>query len=151
MAGLLAVATLREAHALDPCQAITQYGHAIWTTRNGLPQNSVRSITQTADGFLWLATMAGLVRFDGAQFTVYNRANSPTLPDEHITAMTAGPENTLWLGTSTGVVHYSGGRFEALAKRERCRIPPFALCCWIQRERCGSVPIAGSPSFRKIN
>ncbi len=115
MAGLLAVASLREAHALDPRQAITQYGHAIWTTPNGLPQNSVRSITQTADGFLWLATMAGLVRFDGAQFTVYNRANSPTLPDEHITAMTAGPGNTLWLGTSTGVVHYSAGRFEALA------------------------------------
>ena len=38
MAGLLAVASLREAHALDSRQAITQYGHTIWTTRNGLPQ-----------------------------------------------------------------------------------------------------------------
>jgi ligand-binding sensor domain-containing protein len=67
----------------------------------------VRAIAQTTEGFLWLATMAGLVRFDGAQFTVYNLANSPGLPDEHITVLTAaGQGSTLWLGTSSGVVHY---------------------------------------------
>jgi signal transduction histidine kinase/ligand-binding sensor domain-containing protein/DNA-binding response OmpR family regulator len=115
IAGLLVMASLKEARALDPRQAITQYAHTVWTTQNGLPQNSVRAIAQTTDGFLWLATMAGLVRFDGAQFTVFNLANSPGLADEHITALTAGPGNTLWLGTSTGVVHYANGQFQALA------------------------------------
>ena len=115
IACLLAVVSLKEARALDPRQAITQYGHAVWTTENGLPQNSVRAIAQTADGFLWLATMAGLARFDGAQFRVFNLANSPALGDEHITAMTAGRDSTLWLGTSSGIVHYSNGQFQTLA------------------------------------
>lgn len=115
IAGLLLAASLKEARALDPRQAITQYAHTIWTTQNGLPQNSIRAIAQTTDGFLWLGTMAGLVRFDGAQFTVFNVANSPGLTDEHITALTAGAGNTLWLGTSTGVVHYGNGQFQALA------------------------------------
>jgi signal transduction histidine kinase/CheY-like chemotaxis protein/ligand-binding sensor domain-containing protein len=106
--------SLKEARALDPRQAITQYAHTIWTTQNGLPQNSVRAIAQTTDGFLWLATMAGLVRFDGAQFTVLDLTNSPALGDEHITALTAGPGSTLWLGTSSGVVHYSNGKFQKL-------------------------------------
>lgn len=78
-------------------------GHTIWTTENGLPQNSIRAIAQTAHGFLWLATMAGLVRFDGAQFRVFNLANSPAPGDEHITALAAGPGSTLWLGTSLAV------------------------------------------------
>jgi ligand-binding sensor domain-containing protein len=122
VAGLLLMASLKEARALDPRQAITQYAHTIWTTQNGLPQNSVRAIAQTADGFLWLATMAGLVRFDGAQFTVFNLANSPGLTDEHITALTAGPGNTLWLGTSSGVIHYGDGKFQALANAGPSRI-----------------------------
>jgi signal transduction histidine kinase/ligand-binding sensor domain-containing protein/DNA-binding response OmpR family regulator len=115
IAGLLVLASLKEGRALDPRQAITQYGHTIWTTENGLPQNSIRAIAQTADGFLWLATMAGLVRFDGAQFRVFNLANSPALGDEHISALAAGPGSTLWLGTSSGVVYYASGRFQRLA------------------------------------
>jgi ligand-binding sensor domain-containing protein len=50
-----------------------------WTTENGLPQNSVLSIQQTPDGYLWLTTFDGLVRFDGVRFTVFNKANSPGL------------------------------------------------------------------------
>ena len=42
--------------ALDPKLAITQYGHDVWTTAEGLPQDSVRAITQTSDGYLWVAT-----------------------------------------------------------------------------------------------
>jgi signal transduction histidine kinase/CheY-like chemotaxis protein/ligand-binding sensor domain-containing protein len=136
------MASLKEARALDPRQAITQYAHTIWTTQNGLPQNSVRAIAQTTDGFLWLATMAGLVRFDGAQFTVFNLANSPGITDEHITALTAGLGNTLWLGTSTGVVHYGNGQFQALANTAalphptvRALLVDAAGTLWIGTER----------------
>lgn len=57
--------------------ATAQYRFDHWTADNGLPQNSVRDIAQTRDGYLWLTTFDGLVRFDGARFTVFNKSNSP--------------------------------------------------------------------------
>ena len=64
-AKLLAIALLSvPAWGLDPQLAITQFGHDVWTTSNGLPSDSIRSIAQTADGYLWFATSNGLARFD---------------------------------------------------------------------------------------
>src|SRR5271166_5649819 len=50
--------------------------HETWRIEDGLPQNSVSAIAQTRDGYLWLATFDGLVRFDGSRFTVFNPANT---------------------------------------------------------------------------
>ena len=47
-----------------------------WTTANGLPQNTINSVVQTPDGYLWLATFDGLARFDGVRFTIFDRGNS---------------------------------------------------------------------------
>jgi ligand-binding sensor domain-containing protein len=91
-AGLLALLILISAPALalDPRKAITQYGQDSWTTRNGLPQDSVRAIAQTADGDLWLGTQAGLARFDGVRFTTYDSRNTPALSaDDHILTLLA--------------------------------------------------------------
>jgi ligand-binding sensor domain-containing protein len=57
--------------------ALAQYRFDSWTADQGLPQNIIRAIHQTADGYLWLATLDGLVRFDGVRFTVFNKGNSP--------------------------------------------------------------------------
>ena len=79
-AGLLVTAVLSvPAWGLDPKLSITQFGHDVWTTSNGLPQDSVRAIAQTADGYLWFATTDGLARFDGINFTVFNGSNTPAL------------------------------------------------------------------------
>ena len=59
--------------------ALAQYRFDSWTTDNGLPQNGVRTITQTPDGYLWLTTFDGLVRFDGVKFTVFDKNNSRAL------------------------------------------------------------------------
>src|SRR5712691_4548965 len=59
--------------------ASAPYHFDVWTTDNGLPQNSVSSILQTRDGFLWLATNDGLVRYDGVHFSVFNAGNTPGL------------------------------------------------------------------------
>ena len=59
--------------ALDPRKALTQYSKTVWTQQHGLPQDTIRAITQTADGYLWLATDDGLARFDGYEFIVFNR------------------------------------------------------------------------------
>src|SRR5580698_7812069 len=57
--------------ALDPHQSLRHYGYQSWQTENGLPQNTVHAVLQTRDGYVWLATEAGLVRFDSVRFTVF--------------------------------------------------------------------------------
>ena len=102
----------RVAWGLDPRLAITQYGHGVWTTAAGLPQDSVRGIAQTTDGYLWIATMGGLARFDGVSFTVFNSGNTPVLGRDEITAVTADPAGGLWIGTGgAGVLRYFNGGF----------------------------------------
>jgi signal transduction histidine kinase/ligand-binding sensor domain-containing protein/CheY-like chemotaxis protein len=104
------------AWGLDPKVAITQYGHEVWTTANGLPHNSVRAIAQTPDGYLWVATSNGLARFDGVGFTVFTAANAPGLLDDRLTAMAAGGDGVLWIGTSgEGVIRYHDGKFKQVA------------------------------------
>jgi len=55
--------------------AVTQLGHDVWTSAEGLPQDSIRAAAQTADGYLWFATTNGLVRFDGVSFTVFDSSH----------------------------------------------------------------------------
>ena len=73
LALLLPLVPAGQAFALPPDRAITQLRHEFWQTKDGLPQNSVDSMVQTADGYLWLGTQEGLARFDGVRFTVFDR------------------------------------------------------------------------------
>ena len=84
-----------------------------WTTVEGLPQNGVKSIAQTPDGYIWLATRDGLARFDGVRFRVFNRANTPQLPTNRLTAVFADQAGRLWIypeSTNT-ILLYERGRF----------------------------------------
>src|SRR5262250_1730658 len=92
--------------------AIAQYHVDSWTTDNGLPQNVIRDACQTPDGYLWLATMDGLVRFDGVRFVVFNRGNTPGILGNRITSLYCTSGGQCWAGTeSTGVTRYRQGRF----------------------------------------
>jgi ligand-binding sensor domain-containing protein len=75
-----------------------------WTVDNGLPQNRVSAFAQTPDGYLWLGTWFGLVRFDGLRFTIFNRYNTPALINDVITALVTAPDGALWIGTHDGLV-----------------------------------------------
>src|SRR5438128_11063413 len=72
------------AFALDPRRAITQYGHDVWQSDNGLPQNTVQAILQTSDGYIWLGTQEGLVRFDGVRFTIFDNGNTEAIKSNFI-------------------------------------------------------------------
>lgn len=88
-----------------------------WTTENGLPQNSVTSIAQTADGYLWLGTFGGLARFDGVRFTIFNSANTPALPNSRITALHLGRDGSLWIGAENGAItRLQQGRFSLFTR-----------------------------------
>jgi signal transduction histidine kinase/ligand-binding sensor domain-containing protein len=78
------------------------YLQTVWTTEDGLPQNSVTAIVQSRDGYLWLSTFGGLARFDGVRFTIFNSANTPGLKSNRITALFEDRRGILWLGTETG-------------------------------------------------
>nr|WP_243713522.1 ligand-binding sensor domain-containing diguanylate cyclase [Luteimonas terrae] len=74
-----------------------------WTSREGLPHNSVRDLAQTPDGYLWLATWEGLVRYDGLEFVVYDRSTAdPALPDNGVGSLYVDPTGALWLSDSRG-------------------------------------------------
>jgi len=73
----------------------------VWGTDDQLPQSSVIAITQTHDGYLWLGTLNGLVRFDGNSFTPFNVNNTPGLPDNRIVFLFEDSRQTLWVGTET--------------------------------------------------
>jgi ligand-binding sensor domain-containing protein len=90
------------------------YRIEVWQVESGLPQSSVTSIVQTRDGYLWLGTFGGLVRFDGVQFKVFNPNNAPGLPSSRILRLFEDRQGTLWIATEEGhVVRYANGRFES--------------------------------------
>jgi signal transduction histidine kinase/ligand-binding sensor domain-containing protein len=86
-----------------------------WQTDQGLPQNSVISMTQSHDGYLWLATFNGLVRFDGVRFTVFDSHNTPALDSSRIVRVWEDNAQCLWVGTeSGGLIRRENGVFNRL-------------------------------------
>ena len=127
----IAVASLWQAEplALDPTKALTQFAHSAWQMEEGLPQNSIRAIAQTPDGYLWLATQAGLVRFDGVRFTVFNTANTPALTTSNVLTLLAARDGSLWIGTYGGLTRLKDGTFTTYTTREGlAHDVVFALC-----------------------
>lgn len=109
---ILGLALAASAFALDPQKAMTQYIHEAWQIQDGLPQNSVQALLQTSDGYLWLGTQEGLVRFDGARFVVFNKQNTEELPNHDVIALLQDHSGVLWIGTlGGGLVKFQDGKF----------------------------------------
>lgn len=89
-----------------------QYRIDRWTADDGLPQNSVYGIVQTDDGYLWMATLDGLARFDGVRFTVFNKSNSPGIVNNRFISLFKDIRGDLWAGTEArGIIRYHNGSF----------------------------------------
>jgi len=86
----------------DATEALRVYAHDVWQVENGLPQDAVQAITQTKDGYLWLGTEQGVVRFDGVRFTVFNRKNTPALKNSYTRTLYADSDGALWIGMASG-------------------------------------------------
>jgi len=119
VAVLVGLACARAALALDPHRPLTQYGHDVWRMAEGLPQNAVLSVVQSRDGYLWLGTTSGLVRFDGVRFTVFDKANTEALGHNQISALFEDRDGTLWIGTfGGGLTKLQDGRFTTYTTRD---------------------------------
>jgi len=84
--------------------AFAQHQFESWTIENGLPQNSVNDIVQTRDGYLWLATFGGLVRFDGIRFVIFDRS-TPGIESQRVRALYQDRSGVLWAGTRRRHAH----------------------------------------------
>ncbi len=104
--------------ALDPGKPLTSYQRQNWQTESGLPQNTVHAILQTHDGYLWLATEGGLVRFDGLKFTTYDSQNTPALHSNNIRALLEDQQHALWIGTADGLTEFAAGRTAVFTREQ---------------------------------
>jgi len=113
--------------ALDPQRELDQYSVEHFATENGLPQSSVLAMVQTRDGYLWLGTYEGLARFDGLNFTVFNKGNTPEMESNGVKALAEDPQGGLWVGTTAGLLRYYQGRFVRFGSREG--LPDLFVMC----------------------
>jgi PAS domain S-box-containing protein len=106
---------LSAAHALDPHRKISQYVWEKWSAANGLPGGAVHAIAQSPDGYLWIGTDKGLVRFDG--FTFLPVPPKSLLPqNDPILGLITDAEGDLWVRMQTaGILRYNRGKFQNLA------------------------------------
>lgn len=92
----------------------------VWRAAGGLPSDSVTAIIQTSDGFIWVGTDAGLVRFDGVKFNEINLAISTTNSPVHITALCEDSSKHLWIGTQQdGIFEMIGGKLRHFTKNQK--------------------------------
>jgi signal transduction histidine kinase/ligand-binding sensor domain-containing protein len=129
------------AFALNPSLDISQYAHTSWRLDEGFFKGAVHSIAQTPDGFLWLGTEFGLVRFDGVRTVQWPIDES--LPATQIRSLLAGRDGTLWIGTARGLASMKEGNPEVRHYAELDGQTIFGLV----EDRAGNVWAAGwSPS-----
>ena len=98
------------AFGLDPSLDVSQYAHTAWTIREGFFRGNIYSIAQTGDGYLWLGTEFGLLRFDGNRYVPWQPPAGQKLPGDGITKLLVTSDGTLWIGTYAGLVSWSGGK-----------------------------------------
>src|SRR5262245_58233125 len=89
--------------ALNPALDISQYAHTAWKIRDGFIKGAIYAIAQTRDGYLWLGTEFGLLRFDGVRNVPWQPPPDQHLPSSDIRSLLAARDGTLWIGTFKGL------------------------------------------------
>ncbi|NIM18044.1 MAG: helix-turn-helix domain-containing protein [Candidatus Aminicenantes bacterium] len=105
--------------ALDPNTAIKKYILHKWTTRDGLPQNTIHNIVQDSKGYLWLGTDRGIVRFDGFSFRTFDTSTISAIKNNSILSLLLSQDGSLWIGTyGGGIIRYRKGNFKNYSQKE---------------------------------
>jgi ligand-binding sensor domain-containing protein len=105
---LLAAVLPKVAFGLDPGRKLTQYVHRIWQTQQGLPAGGILQIFQTREGYLWLATQTGLVRFDGVRFQDAEDIIPGAPPNLWARTVLEDPQGRLWVGSNESGIYRLG-------------------------------------------
>ena len=97
------------ASALDPSLDLSQYAHTSWKVREGFTSGTIFAMAQTPDGYLWLGTESGLVRFDGVRAVPWQSPNGEQLPSNFVQDLLVARDGTLWIGTDKGLASWKDG------------------------------------------
>ena len=117
--------------------AWAQYRSTQWTVDSGLPQNDVRGIVHSPDGYLWIATLDGIAKFDGIRFTVFNKSNTPGITSNRFVAMVSGVDSDLWMTSEDdNLIRYHAGHFEPIG--ESAGLRPYSVSA-ISTDHHGSI------------
>lgn len=108
--GLVAMGLIAAAAPVLP--AGTQYQMTNWRTEQALPSNKIMAVVQAHDGYIWIGTYEGLVRFDGVKFTLFDSSNVPEWSNSSVTSLLVARNGVLWIGHSSGAISsYENGKF----------------------------------------
>jgi ligand-binding sensor domain-containing protein/signal transduction histidine kinase len=138
-AGAVIVCLLETAYAADPDRALSQYLRDRWGAEQGLPAGMVSAIAQTPDGYLWIGTEKGLVRFDGLSFRLVQPSSTAGFSITHVLGLTVDTQGTLWIRQQgPSLQRYRDGKFDdALAG-----LPPEAGITAMSRGKNGRVVVS---------
>jgi PAS domain S-box-containing protein len=130
--------------ALDPNQRISQYAHTAWHVRDGVFPGAPTAITQTTDGYIWIGTFAGLLRFDGVRFVPFVPPAGKHFPNSAVMTLLGATDGSLWIGTASGLAQWKNGElfnFPETAGRVNSIYEDHDGTIWITRSRteAGSV------------
>lgn len=100
----------RYALGQDPALDLSQYAHTTWKVRDGFTKGLINAIAQSPDGYLWLATEFGLVRFDGVRTVPWQPPAGQQLPSNDIQNLLFARDGTLWIGTESGLASWKDGK-----------------------------------------
>jgi signal transduction histidine kinase len=136
------------AFALDPLKPLATQIHRSWRSEEGLPQDSATALLESRDGFLWIGTKEGLVRFDGATFEGFSRMNVPGFIHNEIQCLAETPDGGLWIGTSeSGLYHFQRGVLQTLGPAEGLPERPIRRLLCDHKGTLWAAPVEG-PLYR---
>src|SRR5437667_1953112 len=111
---------------LRESEVAREFDQRTWTHEHGLPDDRVKAILQTRDGYLWIGTPRGLARFDGLKFTVFDHVNTQELVSDDCKTLAEDAEGSLWAGTRQGVVRLRGNQFTRFSNQNGVQLDSLA-------------------------
>src|SRR5437773_1598854 len=110
------LACCSSAFGLNPALDVSQYAHTSWKVRDGFFKAGINSVAQTPDGYLWLGSQFGLLRFDGVRNVPWQPPPDQHLPSNRILSLLATRDGTLWIGTANGLASWKDGKLTQYAE-----------------------------------
>lgn len=142
--GLSAVVSSGAPVVLQPADVAREFEIRSWRHEQGLPDNRVKGILQTRDGYLWLATLQGLARFDGQKFTVFNHLNTLEFVSQDCTGLAEDNEGNLWIATYDALIRKQGNSFARFDVDDDYPAAQWAFLCASRR---GGVVVVSNAAF----
>jgi ligand-binding sensor domain-containing protein len=137
----------RPASALHPKVRITQYRHTAWCVQEGAFESAPNAITQTADGYIWIGTDSGLVRFDGVRFQRWTPGPDNAVFNRAVVLLLGASDGTLWIGTDTGLMRWKNEHLEAhVSGRIAAILEDHQQRIWAARSRMQRARDLGMPT-----